>query len=170
MDPRWPVTVQSCLAGRVSTASSGLGMSSAIGSVDFHSPQRRTVPWAAHGLLLCLVGVAWPWSSFPDRAYAEQASPARAAFQQAWPALKALELEKLAVLQSLNRSAEQCIRQVNNLEGWQACRREEHQAHQSLSARMRAKHEAIRQRYGLPQHQPHPGNPGYDAGQEPSAR
>ena len=84
--------------------------------------------------------------------------------------MKALELEKLTALQALNRKAEQCIRQVASLEAWQNCQRQERQDHQSLRARMRQQHEAIRQRYGLPEHKPHARRAGYDGDQEPSAR
>lgn len=102
-------------------------------------------------------------------AHAEGARKLTPAQQKAWPELKALELEKLTTLQSLNQKTEQCIRQANNLEAGDACMREERKAHQSLRQQMHQQHDAIRQRYGLPARKPLTDRVQYNGGQEPNA-
>jgi len=139
-------------------------------SVDPSVRRLGRVPWAALGIGVVLAGPVRAQEGCVGGGDRVQSGQHQLALEQAWPALKALALEKLAALQSLNRSTEQCIQQVNSLEGWQSCQRQEHQAHQSLRARLRAQHEAIRQRYGLPKLKPHPGMAGYAGDQEPSAR
>ena len=128
------------------------------------------VPWAALGIGVVLAGSVRAQEASIGGGDRVPSRQHQRALQQAWPALKTLELEKLASLQSLNSATEQCIRQVNSLDGWLSCQRQEHQAHQSLHARLRSQHEAIRQRYGLAELKPHPGKAGYDGEQEPSAR
>jgi TolA-binding protein len=70
--------------------------------------------------------------------------------EQALPALKALELNKLATLQTLNRRIEQCVRQASSLNALHQCRRQARQSQRELHTRMRQQLQAISQRYGLP--------------------
>lgn len=70
--------------------------------------------------------------------------------EQALPALKALELEKLATLQTLSRQTESCVRKASSLEALHQCRRQERQAHRALHMRMRQQLQTISERYGLP--------------------
>ena len=74
--------------------------------------------------------------------------------EQALPALKRMELEKLATLKTLSRTTETCVRQASSLEALHQCRRQERQAHRELHRRMRQQMVAMSQRYGLPMPKP----------------
>ncbi|MCP9809187.1 hypothetical protein KBY58_07045 [Cyanobium sp. HWJ4-Hawea] len=76
--------------------------------------------------------------------------PAKVLPERALSELKALELEKLASLQKLNRLEEACISRASNLEALHQCRREEHQAHRELRKSVGQRMAVISQRYGLP--------------------
>jgi len=107
---------------------------------------KRAFPTVA--LLVLSTGLLAPVAAQPANTLANPKA------EQALPALKQLELEKLATLQTLNRQAETCVRQASSLQALRQCRRQERQAHRALHTRMRGQLEAISQRYGLPMPRP----------------